>query len=439
MGRTAITPLRDAMPAPQRTATPAALRLQVALQCHGPVPLNAEFDCAAGELVALVGASGSGKTTLLRAIAGLYLPPGLQGQVALTAQGAQGQTTGNEMPSDTAVQETLWFDSQRGIALAPQARRVGLVFQQYALFPHLSATDNIAAYASIYWLKAQKHAQSMALLERMGLADLADRLPHQLSGGQQQRVALARALMRIVPLQETDHTPGVLLLDEPFSAVDAPMRQVLYRELAQLHASLQVPMILVTHDLAEARRLADRVVIVDAGTTLQSGPPERVLRSPRNARVAELVGIHNHFAGQFYSTPAPSVYVPAAMTGLGQLHWGSQVLNVQDKGKIANNTQVTWVIAGDLVNVLPAATTPQATPASVSDNYVACQLLEMLPLGEISVCKLAAQGTASQAKPQGDVVMLNLSTALLRGMGAGEGSTLVLHLPPQALHIMPLR
>jgi molybdate transport system ATP-binding protein len=419
------------MPVPQRTAAATALRLQVALQCNAPVPLNAEFDCAAGELVALVGASGSGKTTLLRTIAGLYLPPGLQGQVSFKQEATEDPAI--------AAQEVVWLDSQRGIALPAQARRVGLVFQQYALFPHLSAIDNVAAYANIHWPAAQKHTQSMVLLERMGLAGLADRLPHQLSGGQQQRVALARALMRVVPLQEADHAPGVLLLDEPFSAVDAPMRQVLYRELAQLHATLQVPMILVTHDLAEARRLADRVVIVDAGTTLQSGPPEWVLRSPRNARVAELVGIHNHFTGQFYSAPAPSVYVPEAVAGLGQLHWGRQVLQVQDKGKIANNTAVTWVIAGDLVNVLPTGAVPEPTAASTPDNYLACQLIEMLPLGEISVCKLAVQGTASKASPEGDVVMLNLSTALLRSMGASEGAALALHLPPQALHIMPLR
>jgi molybdate transport system ATP-binding protein len=92
-----------------------------------------------------------------------------------------------------------------------------------------------------------------------------------------------------------------------------------------------------------------------------------VLRSPRNARVAELVGIHNHFAGQFYCAPAPSVYVPEAALGLGPLHWGSQVLHVQDKGKMGNNTSVTWVIAGDLVNVLPATVAPAAIPSIAGD------------------------------------------------------------------------
>ncbi len=394
----------------------------MSLQCTAPVPLQAEFDCAAGELVALVGPSGSGKTTLLRAVAGLYQSASLSGVVRL----------------GTAQTAAVWFDSARSVALPPQARCVGLVFQQYALFPHLNALENVAVCANIDWNKGQKSAQSMALLERMGLADLAHRHPHQLSGGQQQRVALARALVRIVPLPGEAAQPGVLLLDEPFSAVDAPMRQVLYRELATLHASLQLPIILVTHDLAEARRLADKVVIMDGGTTLQSGPPERVLHSPRNARVAQLVGIHNHFAGQFHTAPAPGIYVPDSAVGMGRLHWGKQVLHVPDKGKIADNTAVTWVMAGDLVQVLGADRTAGdalvAASPSVQDHFLPCRLVEMLPLGEISVCKLVVPGT-----PEGDSVVLNLSTALLRSLRASVGAELRLHLPPQALHIMPLR
>ncbi len=404
-----LSPPVDPAPLKQR----GGRGLHVSLHCTSPVPLQAEFDCAQGELVALVGPSGSGKTTLLRAIAGLFQSPHLQGYVTL-GDGA-----------DSAA----WFDSAKAIDLTPQARRAGLVFQQYALFPHLSALANITVCADAGLNALQKQSQAQALLERMGLAALAQRLPHQLSGGQQQRVALARALVRLLPAPglSTGQSakPGVLLLDEPFSAVDAPMRQVLYRELAQLHASLQLPIVLVTHDLAEARRLADRVVIMDGGTTLQSGPPEHLLRSPRNARVAQLVGIHNHFGGQFYCAQTLGNSV-----NMGRLRWGNVDLQVIDKEKIDTNTAVTWVVAGDGAQIL-AAMPQQPIP---TDNYLPCRLVEMLPLGEICLCRITVDGAPTQ-----DVVALNVPSALLRSIQAQIASPLVLHLEAQALHIMPVR
>ena len=140
---------------------------------------------------------------------------------------------------------------------------------------------------------------------------MAHRLPAQLSGGQQQRVALARALVRLRTAPGAQAEQGVLLLDEPFSAVDAPTRQTLYRELAELRRHVSTPMVLVTHDLMEARRLADRVVVVDGGTSMQMGTPAKVFGQPRNARVAQLVGIQNLFSGRFYK----------AGDGWGLLHW----------------------------------------------------------------------------------------------------------------------
>jgi molybdate transport system ATP-binding protein len=367
--------------------------LHVHLRSNSPVPLYAEFDCAPGELVALVGASGSGKTTLLRTVAGLHRSADLVGSVHLG--------------------DRVWMDSAQGVNLSAQQRRVGLVFQHYALFPHLNAINNIAICADSMPGNGQKDAETQAKtwLERLGLADLGERLPHELSGGQQQRVALARALVRI------QNGSGVLLLDEPFSAVDAPMRQVLYRELAQLRQSLAVPIILVTHDLQEARRLADRLVIIDAGQSLQSGSPAHVIRSPRNARVAELVGIHNHFHAQFHSEGA----------GQALLHWGELRLRVKDKGKIENGTAVTWVLAGEAVQLLSPAEAAQGDA-----NLLSCHFTEMLPLGEISLCRLAVQGTP-------DTIQLNLPTAQLSAMGLATGAQVKLAVPTDAAHIMPLR
>jgi molybdate transport system ATP-binding protein len=373
--------------------TPLHRGLHVQLRSSAPVFLQAEFDCAPGELVALVGASGSGKTTLLRAIAGLHRSADLMGSVRLGDQ--------------------LWMETAQGIHWPAQQRRVGLVFQQYALFPHLNAIENIALCADSMPGSGQNDAQNLAQswLERLGLADLAQRLPHELSGGQQQRVALARALVRI------QHGKGVLLLDEPFSAVDAPMRQVLYRELAQLRQSLDVPIILVTHDLQEARRLADRLVIIDAGQSLQSGTPAQVIRSPRNARVAQLVGIHNHFHAQFLGAGA----------GQALLHWGDLRLRVKDKGKIDSGTAVTWVLAGEAVQLLSPSSDAQSDA-----NVLSCQFTEILPLGEISLCRLAVQGTP-------DTIQLNLPTAQLSAMSMRNGSQVNLSVPTDAAHIMPLR
>ena len=365
--------------------------------------LDAAFDCAAGELVALVGPSGSGKTSVLRAIAGLLPADGLRGRVA--------------------VGERLWFDAEHGIALAPQQRRVGLVFQSYALFPHLTAMQNVALAAS--HTLANGHLSS--LFERLGLAGLEGRRPSELSGGQQQRVALARAVVRLelrTGLRSAGGAAsgGVLLLDEPFSAVDAPTRQTLYRELAALRQSLNVPMVLVTHDLYEARRLADRVVILDGGSTLQSGTPAQVFASPRNARVAELVGIQNHFKGRF----------ERASSSNATLHWASGerslALQVQDKGKIADGAAVTWVLASELLDIQPVR---DAVPQGA--NTLVCTLTQMLGLGEISRCTLEPAALA------GERITLNLASSLVRNLRLEVGSQVRLRVPPNAVHIMPLR
>jgi molybdate transport system ATP-binding protein len=384
--------------------------LQVQLRSASPIRLEAEFDCGAGELVALVGPSGSGKTSMLRAIAGLWTPGDVQGHIQVAGQ--------------------AWLDTAAGVQLSPQQRRAGLVFQHYALFPHMTAQANVALAAGPGW----SSADVQTLLARLGLATLSQRRPSQLSGGQQQRVALARALVRVMPRPTADAIPtpqalpGVLLLDEPFSAVDAPTRQTLYRELAALRQKVSVPMVLVTHDLAEARRLADRVVIVDAGQTLQTGEPARVFASPRNARVAELVGIQNHFEGCFLK----------GEPGWGRLRWTDPSqpeagldLAVFDKNKIDDDTRVTWVLNGEQVDVM--ADGEQPSQEEPGHTRLRCQLLEVLSLGEISLCTLRPEALPSQT------VTLNLTSRLLGRLDVGAGGWVQLLIAPGALHIMPVR
>ncbi len=238
--------------------------LHVRLHQRGPIPLDVELSCGEGEMLALVGPSGSGKTTILRVIAGLYRPH--QGEVA--CDGMQ------------------WLDTAKGLDVPPYLRRVGLVFQSYALFPHMTALGNVIT-ALGHRPAAERETRARTLLSQVHLDGFEDRRPVALSGGQQQRVAVARALAR---------EPAVLLLDEPFSAVDRPTRRKLHAELAELRKSVRVPIVLVTHDIDEVVALADRMCVLDGGETLQTGLPRDLLAAPANMRVAialDLPGAEN--------------------------------------------------------------------------------------------------------------------------------------------------
>ena len=241
--------------------------LRVRLRQERPIALDVAFECGAGELLALVGPSGSGKTTVLRCIAGLASPP--EGEVACHGE--------------------IWLDAGGGTgsAISPQRRRVGLVFQHYALFPHLDALTNVVC-AMTHRPRREREARARALLARVNMEGLEARRPAELSGGQRQRVALARALAR---------DPRVLLLDEPFSAVDQLTRRRLRLELAQLRREIRIPMVLVTHDLEEAQLLGDRLSVLHHGRTLQTGAMHDVIRRPADALVARLIDHRNVFAG----------------------------------------------------------------------------------------------------------------------------------------------
>jgi molybdate transport system ATP-binding protein len=298
--------------------------LVVEVEQSQPMPLVGGFRCEAGELLALVGPSGAGKTSMLRVLAGLMRPN--RGSIRV----------GNE----------IWCDTARGVFVPPTQRHVGLVFQHYALMPHLSATDNVAL-SMLHLPRSERLRRARAWLEHVRLSpEQQTQRPARLSGGQQQRVAVARALAR---------EPRLLLLDEPFSAVDQMNRQGLYRLLADLRRELSIPIVLVTHDLQEASLLADRLVVLDAGRVLQQGPPAAIHRSPRNARVADLVGIHNRFAGRWCG--------PADQPGWGLLRWSgagdirgtdydTSLLRVRDKGRIDAGQSVSWVIPGDGITLL---------------------------------------------------------------------------------------
>src|SRR5881409_4217616 len=218
---------------------------------------NVSFSVNEGELLALLGPSGGGKTTVLRMIAGL------------------------EMPTDGDI----YVRGQRVNDLSVQQRNIGFVFQNYALFKNMNVFKNIA-----FGLKVKKRrradikARVVELLELFGLQELEKRYPHQLSGGQRQRVAIARALAP---------KPGVLLLDEPFGAVDAKIRQELREWLVTLHHELNVTTIFVTHDQEEAMEVSNRIVIFSRGNLEQIGTPREVYEEPTNEFVARFIGVMN--------------------------------------------------------------------------------------------------------------------------------------------------
>lgn len=217
-------------------------------------------------VLVLFGPSGSGKTTVLRCLAGLEQPD--RGHITFAGE--------------------TWFDAQTGVRKPPQARAIGYLFQDYALFPHLTVARNIT-YA-LQEAGAGNRARRMGeVLELLSLHGLEERRPAQLSGGQQQRVALARVLAR---------RPRLLLLDEPLSALDAPTREQMRGDLRGVLAAQGIPVICVTHDWVEALALADEVAVMAGGRVLQVGQPDDVFSRPANADVAAIVGVETVVTGR---------------------------------------------------------------------------------------------------------------------------------------------
>ncbi len=224
----------------------------------GDVELDLQFEIGAGSCLALAGPSGAGKTTILRLLAGTARP-----RRALIK-----------------CEPAVWVDTARGIFVPAEERRCGYVFQDYALFPHLSAWRNVA-YGLRGLRASERRARAIELLEQFGLSDRAEAKPATLSCGERQRVALARALAP---------QPLALLLDEPLSALDARTRAGASRHLTAILRTLEVPVVLVTHDFGEAALLGDEICVIDRGQAIQRGDASSLAATPATAFVADFTG-----------------------------------------------------------------------------------------------------------------------------------------------------
>jgi molybdate transport system ATP-binding protein len=293
-----------------------------------------------GATTALVGPSGAGKSTVLRAIAGLVKPD--RGRIGLG--------------------DRVLFDADAGIDLPPEQRRVGLVFQDYALFPHMTVLENVS-YAG-------KH-RADELLRRLGISDLAKARPASLSGGERQRVGLARALAR---------DPDVLLLDEPLSAVDALTRNALRAELQELLRSVELPTVLVTHDFEDASALADRIGVIVEGRILQLGRQEDLIEAPGNEFVASFTG-----GNLLSATAARSDGLTAAT-----LADGSVVYSTDDVTGPVGVVVYPWEV-----------TVSRTLPEGSALNHVAGTITSIVPLGNrtrVRVGPIVAEITGQSAE-----------------------------------------
>jgi ABC-type sulfate/molybdate transport systems ATPase subunit len=326
------------------------LEVKIALR-RGDFTLAIQWRSTAARL-ALLGRSGAGKSLLLRCIAGLERPR--QGRIALGGQ-------------------TL-FDSERHIWVPAQRRRIAMVFQHHALFPHLTVAANVG-FGLAHLSRAERQAQVAAMLAAVGLSRQAGHWPHQLSGGQGQRVAMARALVV---------QPRLLLLDEPLCAQDSRRRRRLQQWIAALQQSTGTATLLVSHDIDEAHRLSDELLVIEAGRLLAQGPTRELFRQPRSLAVARLTGCQNL---------SPIVWLgPARVLAT---RWGLVI----DLPEAAASRQADWLgLRAHHLQLRPAGLGP-STPGphwagAEAPIVKACRLVRLSDNGQQLSAELRLQGPA---------------------------------------------
>ncbi|MGI9372388.1 MAG: putative 2-aminoethylphosphonate ABC transporter ATP-binding protein [Hyphomicrobiales bacterium] len=338
------------------------------------------LEIAEGEFVCFLGPSGCGKTTLLRAIAGLDL-----------------QTKGKVVQDREDISN-----------LPPSERDFGIVFQSYALFPNLTITKNIAfGLENAGFTKAEIENRVTELLELVGLPDQGAKYPAQLSGGQQQRIALARAIAT---------NPGLLLLDEPLSALDAKVRVRLRHEIKELQRKLGVTTIMVTHDQEEALSMADRIVVMNHGVIDQVGTPTEIYGQPETLFVADFIGAMNQ--------------IPAQAGDSSSIKLGTKMLASQPHEITSGENAVMTIRPEDIIPHGEGARSPGA-PDSVAEetNSFEATIGEMEFLGSFWRAMLSGG-------PLGEnTLMADFSINAVRRMGLAQGKQIMIELPSNRLRL----
>ncbi|AFZ33357.1 2-aminoethylphosphonate ABC transport system, ATP-binding protein component (plasmid) [Gloeocapsa sp. PCC 7428] len=330
------------------------------------------LDVYPGEFICLLGPSGCGKTTLLRIICGL-----------------ETQTSGRVIQGGKDVSR-----------LPASKRDFGIVFQSYALFPNLTAAQNIA-YGLQNAKKSQREIKTRVeeLLDTVGLNGMENKYPAQMSGGQQQRVALARALAL---------SPGLLLLDEPLSALDAQVRVRLRTEIAQLQKRLGITTVMVTHDQAEALAMADRIVVMDKGYIAQVGTPRAIYQQPHTPFVANFIGVMNFLSGVVVSET--------------QVRCGNIILEAP-QNVAAPDQSVSIAIRPEDVQVLNTAN------QHLVANAIAAEVQSIEFLGSGFLVGLRPEGNFKE------LICANISAQAARQLDLTEGSAFQIQLPPESIRV----
>ena len=350
----------------------SSVRLDKLCRSYGAIPVVRELtaELGSGEFGSFLGPSGCGKTTLLRVIAGLDQP-----------------TSGEVRIGDRIVSAPA-----RGIFVPPEQRRLGMVFQSYALWPHMSVGENVAYPLKLRGQPAdERRTAALKMLSLVHLDGLAERRTHELSGGQQQRVALARALVM---------EPEVLLLDEPLSNLDARLREELRFELKDLQRRLGVTVVFVTHDQAEALAMSDRLFVLHQGRLRQAGTPREVYEQPADAFVAGFLGIANFADGVVESSDGQHCVVR-----LEALPGGPRVTC---RGSLAQGAAATVAVRPEALEVREVG----------GEASVTCRVERVTFLGDRCDCLLELGGTtwrlsapAAEAPAVGSRLALDLLQA----------------------------